>query len=140
MRHGDTLAKLSRGPTARMRMLRQLCSFLFIHEHIVTTLARAKALIPYADKTIALAKRTDSVSSRLSVFDRVSVPNAGTKALTELASRYKDRQGGFTRLYRLGIREKDKAPIAVIELVDSPFPVMQGMSLIPGLFQKLESK
>lgn len=120
MRHGDVFSKLNRNPNDRMRLLKTLSSHLFEHERIQTTLPRAKELSRYAEKTITLGKRAASESSRLKVFERVMRPETGTKVLTELRDRYVSRPGGYTRVFRAGRREGDNAPMAVIELVDSP--------------------
>lgn len=120
MRHGDVFSKLNRAPSDRLRLLKTLTSHLIQHERIQTTLPRAKELSRYAEKTITLGKRAGSESSRLKVFERVMAPESGTKILTVLKERYETRPGGYTRVYRAGHREGDKAPMAIIELVDSP--------------------
>jgi ribosomal protein L17 len=119
-RHGDVFSKLNRNPQDRMRLLRTLSSHLFEHERIETTLPRAKELSRYAEKTITKAKRAISDDSRLRVFERVIRPETGTKVLTVLKERYQDRPGGYTRVYKAGFRQGDRAPMAVIELVDQP--------------------
>ena len=120
MRHGNAFSKLNRNPSDRMRLLKTLTSHLIEHEKIETTLPRAKELSRYAEKTITIGKRAVSESSRLKVFERVMRPETGTKILTELKERYASRPGGYTRIFRAGYREGDKAPMAVIELVDRP--------------------
>lgn len=120
MRHGDVFSKLNRNPQDRMRLLKTLSSHLFQHEKIQTTLPRAKELARYAEKTITIAKRAQSDESRLKVFERVVLPDTGTKVLTVLKERYQSRPGGYTRVFRAGLREGDKAPMAIIELVDRP--------------------
>ncbi len=120
MRHGDVFSKLNRNPQDRMRLLKTLSSHLFEHEKIQTTLPRAKELARYSEKTITIAKRAQSDDSRLRVFERVSLPDTGTKVLTVLKERYQGRPGGYTRIFRAGLREGDKAPMAIIELVDRP--------------------
>ena len=120
MRHGNAFSKLNRNPSDRMRLLKTLTSHLIEHEKIETTLPRAKELSRYAEKTITIGTRAVSESSRLKVFERVMRPETGTKILTELKERYASRPGGYTRIFRAGYREGDKAPMAVIELVDRP--------------------
>lgn len=128
MRHGDVLGKLNRDPVRRQRLLRTLAAHLFTHERIQTTLARGKELVRYADKIITLGKRSllrpatsrTGEASRLKVFERVMDPTAGSKVLTVLAERYAQRSGGYTRLWRAGNREGDRAPVAIVELVDNP--------------------
>jgi large subunit ribosomal protein L17 len=120
MRHGDAFGKLGRDPARRMRLLKTLCTHLFEHERIQTTLARAKELVRYADKVITLGKRADSEASRLKVFEHVCKPQVGSKVLVCLAERFNSRSGGYTRIWRAGLRQGDKAPIAIVELVDNP--------------------
>lgn len=103
-----------------MRLLKTLSSHLFQHERIQTTLPRAKELARYAEKTITIAKRAGTDESRLRVFERVIQPDSGTRVLTVLKERYEGRAGGYTRVFRAGLREGDKAPMAIIELVDQP--------------------
>ena len=120
MRHGDVFSKLNRNPQDRFRLLKTLSSHLFSHEIIQTTVSRAKELARYAEKTITIAKRAQSDQSRLKVFERVMQPDTGTKVLTVLKERYQGRSGGYTRVLKAGRREGDKAPMAIIELVDRP--------------------
>ena len=120
MRHGDVFSKLNRNPQDRLRLLKTLSSHLFNHERIQTTITRAKELSRYAEKTITIAKRAQSDQSRLKVFERVIQPETGTKVLTVLKERYLARPGGYTRVFKAGMREGDKAPMAIIELVDRP--------------------
>ena len=68
---------------------------------------------------ITLAK-SDKTDNKLKVFDHVQRPAVGSKLITSIAERYKDRHGGYTRVWNLGLRPSDKAPIALIELVDNP--------------------
>lgn len=125
MRHGDAFSKLNRNPTDRMRLLRTLSSHLFEHERIQTTLTRAKELTRYAEKTITAAKRATSTDSRLRIFERVMRPETATKVLTVLKERYLTRPGGYTRIFKAGFREGDRAPMAVVELVDRPNELKQ---------------
>lgn len=128
MRHGDVFSKLNRAPSDRLRLLKTLTSHLFQHEKIETTLPRAKELARYAEKTITIAKRAQSDDSRLKVFERVMRPETGTKVLTELKERYLMRPGGYTRIFRAAYRSGDKAPMAVIELVDRPNELKKAIS------------
>ncbi len=86
-------------------------------ERIITTVAKAKELRPFAEKMITLGKRENLHSRRraLSIIRRKSVVH---KLFDSLAPRYADRNGGFTRIIRLGFRKGDSAEIAIIELVD----------------------
>lgn len=137
MRHCKAFRKLSRDPVGRHRLLCNLVTQLFEHEQIKTTMARAKELRRVADKVllifcnffnlhitsfqlVTLAKR-GTETSQLKVFEQITKPEVGTKLITELNERYKDRSGGYTRLWNAGLREGDRAPIAIVELVDGPF-------------------
>lgn len=120
MRHGNSLRKLSRSPEKRERLLRNLASHLFKHERIQTTLARGKELCRHADKLITLAKRGTPIAiKRLS--STVNGPSIISKLCKELAERYAERPGGYTRLWRAGLRPSDKIPLALVELVGCPF-------------------
>lgn len=117
MRHGDVLGKLNRPPKQRLSLLANLATYLFTHECILTTLARARELRRYAEKVITLGKR-GTPQARLKIFDRLNSPDAGSKVLTVLKERYQGREGGYTRIWKTGLRPSDRAPMALIELVD----------------------
>jgi len=86
---------------------------LFRHEQIRTTEAKAKAIRPQAERLITLAKRGDLHARRLAARD-VQDPETLRKLFDELAERYEDREGGYTRIYRLGLRKGDAAPVVLI--------------------------
>jgi large subunit ribosomal protein L17 len=90
---------------------------LFRHEQIRTTEAKAKAIRPQAERLITLAKRGDLHARRLAARD-VQDPETLRKLFDELAERYEDREGGYTRIYRLGLRKGDAAPVVLISLVE----------------------
>jgi large subunit ribosomal protein L17 len=98
-------------------MFRNMVTDFLDKERIVTTIAKAKELRPFAEKMITLGKRDNLHSRRraLSIIRRKSVVH---KLFDSLAPRYADRNGGFTRIIRLGFRKGDTAEIAIIELVD----------------------
>ncbi len=117
MRHRMSGRKLNRTSAHRKAMLRNMAAALVKHEQIKTTLPKAKELKPYLDKLITLGKRGDLHARRqaLSVL--------GDRALTAklfdtLAPRYAERNGGYTRVLKVGPRYGDSAPMAYIELVD----------------------
>ena len=117
MRHGISGRKLGRKTGHRNALLRNLAAALIKHEQITTTLPKAKELRPYVEKLITLAKR-GGLSNRRLAHARL-LDDAQEKKLFEvLAARYADRNGGYTRIIKAGIRASDAAPIAVIELVD----------------------
>jgi large subunit ribosomal protein L17 len=102
-------------------MLGGQAAALFTHERITTTEAKAKALRPVAERLITFAKRGD-VASRRQVLRLVPDRDVVHKLFSEIAPRYADRQGGYTRILKLGQRKGDGAPLARIELVESSGP------------------
>ena len=119
MRHGKRVHKLGRTAAHRKAMLRNMVTDLLRHERIETTLPKAKALKPLADKMITLAKKGDLAARRhaLTVIRDKGVVH---KLFTELAERYGDRTGGYVRILKLGYRRGDNAPMALVEMVDAP--------------------
>ncbi len=98
-------------------MFRNMATSLLRYEKITTTLARSKELRRYVEKMITLGKKGALADRRRAlafIRDKLVV----SKLFTGLAQRYKERKGGYTRIYRAGIRHGDAAPMAIIELVD----------------------
>ncbi|KAI9060182.1 mitochondrial ribosomal protein L17 [Trametes sanguinea] len=119
MKHGVAFRKFSRTSSHRMLMLRNLVTSLLQHEQIKTTLPKAKDAARMAEKIITLGKKGDLPAFRRAtgfLLDQSLVP----KLFTELAQRYADRPGGYTRIHKFGNRPGDNAPHAVLELVDNP--------------------
>jgi large subunit ribosomal protein L17 len=100
-------------------MFSNMTNSLFDHEIIKTTLPKAKELRRVAEPLITLAK-SDSVANRRSAFSKLRDKEMVGKLFNELAPRYKDRPGGYTRILKCGFRSGDAAPMAYIELVDRP--------------------
>ena len=119
MRHRESGRKLNRNSSHRKAMFRNMSASLVQHEVIKTTLPRAKELRRVAEPLITLAKN-DSVAKRRLAFARLRDRSAVTKLFTELGPRYKDRPGGYLRILKCGYRNGDKAPMAIVELVDRP--------------------
>lgn len=117
MRHRKKGRSLSRSPSHRKALLRNMATSLFRHERISTTTARAKELRPYAERLISLAKRGDLHARRL-VARRIGDREVLGKLFDDLGPRYNDRPGGYTRILKLGTRKGDGADMALIELVD----------------------
>ena len=116
MRHRNKGRQLSRTATHRTATLRNLATSLFRHERIETTTAKAKELRPYAERLITLARKGDVHSRRLAgrkIQDRAVLG----KLFDEIAPRYTERPGGYTRILKLGNRKGDAAEISLIELV-----------------------
>ena len=117
MRHKSGGRKLQRTGAHRIAMFRNMSASLIKHEQITTTTAKARELRPYVEKLITLGKR-GGLSNRRLAHARLLDETQLTKLFDVLASRYADREGGYTRIIKAGIRASDAAPIAVIELVD----------------------
>ena len=117
MRHKVGHRKLQRSAGHRNALLRNLAASLIKHEQILTTTPKAKELRPYVEKLITLAKK-GGLSNRRLAQSRLQDDTQLTKLFEVLAERYKDRNGGYTRVIKAGIRASDAAPIAIIELVD----------------------
>lgn len=108
------MAKLGRTKSQRKALLINLCKALFLKEKIRTTESKAKQVQSFSEKLITKAKQDDVQARReLSRF----FPPAVIEKLMKIASRYKDRPGGYTRVLKLGPRESDRAEMAIIELV-----------------------
>ena len=117
MRHGMKQKKLNMTTAQRRALFSNLTNALLTHEQINITVTRAKVLRTYADNMITYAKKGDLNSRRLALAflrDEAVV----SKLFSTLAERYKDRNGGYTRVLKAGIRYGDAAPMAIIELVD----------------------
>jgi large subunit ribosomal protein L17 len=117
MRHGNAYRKLNRTPEHRRAMFANMAAALIKHEQIVTTLPKAKDLRPIVEKLVTLGKRGDLSSRRRAIAEIRDVPMV-KKLFEVLAPRYKERNGGYTRVLKAGFRYGDNAPVAVIEFVD----------------------
>ncbi len=117
MRHGISGRKLGRKTGHRNALLRNLAAALIKHEQITTTLPKAKELRPYVEKLITLAKR-GGLSNRRLAMSRLGDETQLKKLFEVLAERYSDRDGGYTRVLRAGVRASDAVQMAIIELVD----------------------
>ena len=117
MRHGIAGRKLSKTTTHRKAMFSNMANALIKHEQIKTTLPKAKELRPIVEKLITLGKQGGLANRRLA-FAQLRDDVMVTKLFGTLAERYKDRQGGYTRVLKAGFRYGDAAAMGVIELVD----------------------
>jgi len=117
MRHGKRLRKLNRTHSHRKAMFSNMAVAILTHEQIKTTLPKAKEMRSIADKMITLGKRGD-LHARRQAFAYLRDDAAVKKLFAVLAERYKDRQGGYTRVLKAGFRYGDAAPMAYLELVD----------------------
>ena len=119
MRHSNSGRSLSRTSAHRKAMMKNMAVSLFRHEVIRTTLPKAKELRRAAEPLITLA-RTDSVAKRRLAFARLRDREIVTKLFNELGPRYQARPGGYLRILKCGFRAGDKAPMAIVELLDRP--------------------
>ncbi len=119
MRHGVKRVKFNRNQGERKALMRSLLLALFTHERIVTTQAKAKAVKPMADQMITRAKRSDLATKRL-LLSRLPHEDAVRKLMEDIAPRYDGRISGYSRIIQLGPRMSDSAPMARLELLDSP--------------------
>ena len=117
MRHRKAGRRFNRSVSHRKAMFKNMANALLKHEQIVTTLAKAKDLRGVVEKLITLGKR-DNLHSRRLAYARLRDHGMTKKLFDVLAERYKDRNGGYTRVLKAGYRYGDSAPMAVIELVD----------------------
>ena len=117
MRHGMSGRKLNRSSTHRKAMFNNMAAALIKHEQIQTTLPKAKDLRRVADRLITLGKRGD-LHARRQALSMLKDTKLTEKLFSTLADRYKERNGGYTRVLKAGFRYGDMAPMAVIELVD----------------------
>ncbi len=119
MRHRESGRKLNRNSSHRKAMFRNMAVSLMHYELIKTTVPKAKELRRVAEPLITLAK-IDSVARRRLAFSRLRDRKAVTKLFNDLGPRYKERPGGYLRILKCGFRTGDKAPMAIVELVDRP--------------------
>jgi large subunit ribosomal protein L17 len=117
MRHGFRGRRFNRTAEHRQAMFANLAQALIKHEQITTTLPKAKDLRPVVEKLITLGKRGDLHARRQAIAQIKDVALVG-KLFAVLGPRYKERNGGYTRIMKAGFRFGDNAPLAVIEFVD----------------------
>ncbi|HUH87694.1 MAG TPA: 50S ribosomal protein L17 [Pusillimonas sp.] len=119
MRHRSGLRKLNRTSSHRLAMFRNMAVSLLTHEAIKTTLPKAKELRRVVEPLITLGKEPTVANKRLA-FARLRDRDAVAKLFDVVGPRYKERNGGYTRVLKMGFRQGDNAPMAFIELVDRP--------------------
>ena len=136
MRHLKSKRKLNKTSSHRKAMLGNMAVALIKHEQIQTTLPKAKELSPFVDKLITLGKKGD-LASRKKAYSILPEKKWTSKIFDELSERYKERDGGYTRVLKAGFRYGDSAPMAVIELVDRN-PDALGQDSGPVLSDEIE--
>src|SRR5712671_691598 len=117
MRHGNAHRKLNRKAEHRRAMFANMAASLIRHEQIVTTLPKAKDLRPIVEKLVTLGKRGDLHARRQAIAEMRDIAMV-KKLFDVIGPRYKDRNGGYTRVLKAGYRYGDSAAVAVIEFVD----------------------
>ncbi|MFQ6102959.1 MAG: 50S ribosomal protein L17 [Candidatus Glassbacteria bacterium] len=127
MRHRKKTRVLKLGRTAshRTSMLRNLATSLFEHERIRTTESKAKALQPFAENLITMAKKGDLHTRRL-VIRTIRRKDIVSKLFEDISKRFSDRSGGYTRIIKLGNRHGDNANLSLIELAELSEEVQKG--------------
>ncbi len=118
MRHLKAHSKLGRNPAHRRATLRNLVTNIIERERITTTLTRAKAARPIVERMITLGKR-DTLQSRRQAAAFLMTPAATQKLFRDIAPRFADRAGGYTRIIAAGLRVGDGAKVAILELIGS---------------------
>ncbi len=119
MRHGHGLRKLNRTSSHRLAMLRNMTVSLLRHEEIRTTLPKAKELRRVVEPMITLGKKPSLANRRLA-FDRLRDRGIVEKLFDDLGPRYAKRNGGYLRILKIGFRNGDNAPMALVVLMDRP--------------------
>ena len=119
MRHGHGLRKLNRTSSHRLAMLRNMTVSLLRHEEIRTTLPKAKDLRRVVEPMITLGKKPSLANRRLA-FDRLRDRGIVEKLFDDLGPRYAKRNGGYLRILKIGFRNGDNAPMALVVLMDRP--------------------
>jgi len=118
MRHRNAGSKLGRQPVHRRATLRNLVTNVIEHERITTTVTRAKAAKPLVERMITLGKK-DTLATRRRAAAFLMTPTATRKLFADIAPRYSDRAGGYTRIIHAGFRIGDGAHLAILELLGS---------------------
>ena len=123
MRHRRASWKLGRNTAHRRALLRNLVTSLLLHERVTTTVEKAKFFRPFAERMITLGKRSgepeDILHARRQAAAFLKSPAAVKKLFDTIAARFGDRNGGYTRITRLGWRKGDGAELAMVELIGS---------------------
>ena len=117
MKHRIKGKKLNRTSSHRKALFKNMAQAIIKHEQIITTLPKAKTMKPIVDKLITLGKK-GSLHARRQAFSKLRDDNIVSKLFGTLATRYADRNGGYTRIIKRGFRDNDRASVSIIELVE----------------------
>ena len=124
MRHKYSGRKLNRTSSHRTSMFKNMMASLIEHEEIKTTVPKAKELRGFVERLITISK-VDTVAKRRIVFSRIRSKEAVAKLFNDLGPRFKERPGGYLRILKCGYRAGDKAPMAIVQLVDKQQEVQE---------------
>ncbi|MFL2548781.1 MAG: 50S ribosomal protein L17 [Gammaproteobacteria bacterium] len=124
MRHKYSGRKFNRTSSHRAAMFKNMMASLIEHEEIKTTVPKAKELRGFVERLITISK-VDTVAKRRIVFSRIRSKEAVAKLFNELGPRFKERPGGYLRVLKCGYRAGDKAPMAIVQLVDKKEEVIE---------------
>ena len=124
MRHKYSGRKLNRTSAHRTSMFKNMMTSLIEHEEIKTTVPKAKELRGFLERLITISK-IDTVAKRRIVFSRIRSKDAVAKLFNDLGPRFKERPGGYLRILKCGYRAGDKAPMAIVQLVDKKEEVIE---------------
>jgi len=124
LRHKYSGRKFNRTSSHRTAMFKNMMASLIEHEEIKTTLPKAKELRGFVERLITISK-VDTVAKRRIVFSRIRSKDAVAKLFNELGPRFKERPGGYLRVLKCGYRAGDKAPMAIVQLVDKKEEVIE---------------
>ena len=124
MRHKYSGRKLNRTSSHRTSMFKNMMASLIEHEEIKTTVPKAKELRGFVERLITISK-VDTVAKRRIVFSRIRSKEAVAKLFNDLGPRFKERPGGYLRILKCGYRAGDKAPMAIVQLVDKKEEVIE---------------
>ena len=124
MRHKYSGRKFNRTSSHRAAMFKNMMASLIEHEEIKTTIPKAKELRGFVERLITISK-VDTVAKRRIVFSRIRSKEAVAKLFNELGARFKERPGGYLRVLKCGYRAGDKAPMAIVQLVDKKEEVIE---------------
>lgn len=118
MRHHNKVKKFGREKNQRVALMHSMARNLILEERITTTEAKAKALRPFVEKLVTKAKDIDLAKHRYIVANLRNRKDAASKLIQDIAPKYKDRKGGYTRILKLPQRISDGSKMAIIEFVD----------------------
>ncbi len=116
MRHNKKIKKLNLARDPRRKLIKNMATSLVLYEQIKTTEARAKAVAPFVEHLITIGKQKDELKARRQLIRLTFDKNAVDKLIKELKPKYKDKSGGYTKIYKIGQRKGDASPMVYVKL------------------------